>query len=101
MEQWTDKKVAFPQKYLAKASKSPSLGSEKSPCKYSARGANIQPRFSHSADQGRITKQVLQQEKFGVIQKGNTTHIPPFNQWESFPAKEIPGIALIFKPCNF
>ena len=39
LEQWTDKKVTFPQKYLAKGSKSPLPGSEKKPCKYSARGA--------------------------------------------------------------
>ena len=59
----------FSQKYLAKGSKSPSPGSEKSPCKYSSRGAKSQPRFSHYADQGKITKQVLLQEKFVVIQK--------------------------------
>ena len=29
---WTDKKVTFPRKYLSKGSKSPSPGSEKSPC---------------------------------------------------------------------
>ena len=44
-------------------------GSDKSPCKYSARGTKIQPRFNHSADQGKITKQVLPQGIFVIIKK--------------------------------
>ena len=91
MEKWIDKQVTFPQKYLAKGSKIPSPGSEKIPGKYSARGAKIQPRFSHSADQGKITKQVFPHGKFVVIQRVKKTHIPPFYHWESFPAKESPG----------
>ena len=87
LEQLIDEKVTCEQKYLAKGSKSPSQGSEKSPCKYSARGAKSQPRSSHSADQGKITKQVFPQGKFGVIQKVKATHIPHFNQWESFTEK--------------
>ena len=93
--------MTCPRKYLSKGSKSPSPGSEKSPCKYSTRGAKSQPRFSHSSDQGKITKQVLPQGIFFVIQKVKATHIPPFNQWEIFPAKEIPGFALRFKSCGF
>ena len=61
---WTDKKVTCPRKYLAKGSKIPLLGSEKGPCKYSARGAKFQPIVSHSSDQGKITKQVLAAGKF-------------------------------------
>ena len=37
----------------------PSPESEEIPCKYSARDAKSQPRISHSADQGKITKQVF------------------------------------------
>ena len=48
------RKMTCPLKYLAKGSKSPYPGSEKIPCKYSARGAKSQPRFSLSADQGRL-----------------------------------------------
>ena len=66
---WTDEKVTCPQKYLDKGLKSPSPGSEKIPCNYSARGAKIQPRFGHSADQGKITKQVLPQRKCAITQK--------------------------------
>ena len=69
LEEWTDEKVMCPRKYLSKGSKSPLPGSKKRPCKYSARGTKSQPRFSHSADQGNITKQVLLQGKFVVIQK--------------------------------
>ena len=69
LEQWIDEKVMLPWKYLTKGSKSPSPGSEKIPCKYSARNARSQPRFSNSADQGNITKQVFLQGKFVVIQK--------------------------------
>ena len=57
------------QKYLAKLSKSPSPGSEKIPCKYSARSAKSQPRFSHSTDQGKIAKQVLSHGNCFVIHK--------------------------------
>ena len=42
---------------------------EKALVKYSVRGAKIHLRFSHSADQGKITKQVLPDGKFVVIQK--------------------------------
>ena len=69
LEHWTDEKVTCPQKYLAKESRSPPQGRNRSPCKYSSRGAKIQPRFSHSTDQGKITKQVLPQGNFFVIQK--------------------------------
>ena len=41
------KKVTCPRKYLSKGFKIPSPRSEKIPCKYSARGAKIQLRFSH------------------------------------------------------
>ena len=61
--------MTCPQKYLAKGSKSPLPGSEKSPCKYSAGGVKSQPRFSHPADQGKITNEVLTQGKFVLIQK--------------------------------
>ena len=57
--QLIDGKVTCPQKYLSKVSKSPSPGREKIPCKYSARGAKSQPRLSHSADQGNVTKQAF------------------------------------------
>ena len=67
LEQWTDKKLTCPRKYLAKGSKSPLPGSEKSPWKNSVRGVKSHPRFSHSADQGKITKQVLPQRNFLVI----------------------------------
>ena len=69
LERWTNEKVTCLQKYLVKGSKSPSPGSEKNPCEYSSRGEKSQPRFSHSADQGKITKQILLQVKFFKIQK--------------------------------
>ena len=95
MEQWTDEKVTCPQKYLSKGSKSPSPGSEISPCKYSARGAKSQQRFSHSADQGKITKQLLPQGKFVVIKKVKSRHneckkktISPFRRGRRTTAKK-------------
>ena len=36
-------------------------------CEYSTRGAKSQLRFSHSTDQGKITKQLLPQVNFVVI----------------------------------
>ena len=62
-------KSDVPMEIFGQGLKIPLQGSEKIPCKYSARGAKIQLRFSHSADQGKITNQVLPQVKFVVIQK--------------------------------
>ena len=67
-------------------------------CEYSTRGAKSQLIFSHSTDQGKITKQLLPQGKFVVIEKVKATHIPPLNQSVSFPAEESPRFALRLKP---
>ena len=61
--------MTYPLKNLAKVSKSPQPGSEENPCKYSARGAKSQPRFSHSADKGKLPSKCLPQGKFVVIYK--------------------------------
>ena len=67
-------------------------------CEYSTRGAKSQLRFSHSTDQGKITKQLLPQGKFVVIEKVKATQFPPLNQSVSFPAEESPGFSLKPKP---
>ena len=60
---WTDEKVKCPRKYFSRDLKIPLPRSQKRPCEYSARGAKIQPRFSHSDDQGNFTKQVFAARK--------------------------------------
>ena len=49
----------------------------------------------------RLPNKCCRRESFFVMHKVKGTHIPPFNQWESFPAKESLGFVLRFKPCNF
>ena len=61
--------MTCPLKYSAKGSKRSCTGSEKIRYKYSARGAKIQPRFSHSADKGKLPSKCLPQGKFVVIYK--------------------------------
>ena len=64
--------MTCPLKYLSKGLKSPLPGGEKSPCKYSARGANSQPRIDHSADLGKLPIKCFPQGKFVLIWKVKT-----------------------------
>ena len=81
---WTDKKTMWPLIYSAKGTKSPYPGGEKIPWKYSARGAKIQPKISHSDDIGNLPSKCLPQGKVFLRYKVKETHIPPFNKQESF-----------------
>ena len=61
------RKSDVPTEIFSQGLEKPLAREQEKPFKYSARGAKSQPRFGHSTDQEKITKQVLPQGKFVVI----------------------------------
>ena len=87
--------MTYPLKYLAKGIKPLSQGARKAL-------ENIQPGARKASQKSAIPligesyqESVCSRERFLKIES-KATHIPPFNQQESFPTNESPGVALIF-----
>ena len=59
----------MPTDIFSQGHKSPSPGGEKTPLKYSARGAKIQPQISHSDDLGKLPSSFLPQGKVSQDKK--------------------------------